>query len=981
MEDQTPGNQRNRNILIGIIVAAGTFLAGILVKRWRSRAIHGATSRKEKRILRKIKGLSDEEAEKLWIEGQDNSLHFKPSRSRKQIWRDNILSIFNLSLVGLALVQLLFAKPIDALMSLGVLAFNIGINIFQEYFARLRMKDILMKTRSRVTVIRDGKSRSLDGNDIVVGDMVAFGPGDELLADGKIIYQNDLIVDESMLSEGNRRSRKFKGDRVYAGTFCVSGRAVYQVEKIGLDRRISSLIVESQEAEERLTPIEKIINRVLRILLIVVAIFTLFFVHRYLNIDLPIPEDLFNEVAGIIFSLAPAGLFFMITVTYAASTVDIANVGALVRRARSVETLAQVNTICFSQEGVLTQIQVEMTISTNEGGAQEMLGENRVQQILGDYVRSSMLDNQLTRAIASIYEGSPRNSLDEAPYLSIYGWNAITFDDPDLTGVYVLGVPAIIEPYLNKGILKEIPAGDEQEGQVRKVFTRLGGFLRRSNGNRSDNGEPNQNGSETKDIDNLVSSSSEGEIPSNQPEDSPTKSSIFRRIINRVNPAARKEGDLSEIEDGQEIPSDPPIELLFAYNPEPQPLFNNKGHPQFPKQLIPLCQISFIEQVHPESVNMIKKFIQQGIGVKIFSAEKASQTLGVLKNAGLSDSLKMIEGTELAALGKDDFSRAATNHDIFLHLNPEQKGNIVADLRSKGQYVAVVGNSVNDVPALVQANLAVSYQTSSQATQSVADILLLENSPQVLVGVLEKGQRIVNGLLDILKIYITQVFYLAIMISAIQILRYGFPIRGIHLTVITTVSITIPSLGLTIWAKPGVLYEKSVQKSLMFFITPAAITMGLTGAVVFYYFRTTTGQADYAHLAVTYYLVFTGLLVLLFLRPPFHFLAGGAPLDRDRRIFLMVAILAVLFFITVALTVAIPFLADLLMLEWLHNLQDYLIISAVVILWTIAVQSTWRIWRLAWIDQELLDNLNENGEVPSPLLEVASTVQPVDPEV
>ena len=125
-------------------------------------------------------------------------------------------------------------------------------------------------------------------------------------------------------------------------------------------------------------------------------------------------------------------------------------------------------------------------------------------------------------------------------------------------------------------------------------------------------------------------------------------------------------------------------------------------------------------------------------------------------------------------------------------------GAVVADLRTRGQYVAMVGDAVNDVPALVQANLAVTYQNSSQAAQSVADILLLENSLTVLERVLEKGQRIVNGLLDILKLYLTQVFSLALLITAIQILGTGFPIRGIQLSVITVVTITIPSLGLTL---------------------------------------------------------------------------------------------------------------------------------------------------------------------------------------
>jgi magnesium-transporting ATPase (P-type) len=961
MEESSTTRQRSTNILIAVILAAGTLLAGILVKRWRSRRTAGTSPPVEKNLLRKISGLSEAEAESRRQEDLDNTIHFKPTRSRREIWRDNVLSIFNLSLVGLALVQLLFDRPLDALLSLGVLGLNIGVNVFQEYFARLRIKDILIETRPRVTVIRDRTTRSIDANEIVVGDMVAFGPGDELLADGAIVHQAGLVVDESMLGNGDRRSTKDIGDPVFAGTFCVSGRAVYQVEQVGRDRYITSLIESSEDTKERLTPIEKIINSVLKVLLVVVAFFTIFLIYNYLNISLPISDDFFNEVAGIIFSLAPAGLFFMIIVTYAASTADLVKVGALVHRARSVEAMAQVNTICLSREGVLTGMRVDLTMYP-QSEERENYAESRIQQMLGDYVRSSLLDNQITRAIGTIYEGSPRETLEEAPYLSIYGWNAITFDDPDLSGVYVLGIPAALEPYLSKDRVSEEQPADGEPGQARKLFSRLGGVFRRSNKDHLQNGERIDQEKVPDASQVLGSPSEEGEEIAKPQEEVRSKPNLFRRILNRVSQMAQADGDQLQEQDSQDISSDPPIELIFAYYPDPSPIFDEKGRPQFPIPLIPLCQLTFVEQVRPEAVPMIRKYTEEGINVKIFAAERPNQTLELLKKVGLSDlSLDLVTGSELSTLNGEDFAQAASDNGIFLQLSPEQKGNIVSDLRARGQYVAMVGDSVNDVPAMVQANLAVTHQNSSQAAQSVADILLLENSLRVLERVLEKGQRIVNGLLDILKLYLTQVLYLALLISAIQIIGFGFPVRGIQLTVITTVSITIPSLGLTLWANPGVLYGKSLRKSLSHFVIPAAVTIAIAGTFAFFYFRFISGDRDYTHLAVTYVLVFTGLLVVLFLRPLFRILAGGAPVSKDRRIFLMVVVLTALFFLTVALTAAIPSLQDLLMLDWLDPLTDFLIVSLIVTIWAVALLLTWRVWRLEGIWEKKPVKLAENG--------------------
>jgi len=937
--------QKRRNILIAVILAAVALLTGILI-RYRNKQLTDSGQPAGKKFLHKIQGLSEEEAEARQDPELDNSLSFKPVRTRQEIWRENILSIFNLSLVGLALVQLLFGRPLDALLSLGVLALNIGINVFQEYFARRRLKDILDETRATVTVIRDQSTRSVDANELVINDMVAIGPGDELLADGIIVYQENLLVDESMIGNRNRRTAKKLGDTVYAGAFCVSGHAVYQVEKIGSDRHITSVIENSGQTREQLTPIEIIIGNVLRVLLVVVALLTGFLIYTYLNIDLPIPEELFNEVAGIIFSIAPAGLFFMIIVTYAASTVDLARFGALVHRARSVEAMAQVNTICFSREGVLTGTKLDLTLLP-QGGVEEEISQARIQQMLGDYVRSAGMDNKITRTIQNNFPGSSRNTTDKAPFLSIDGWSAISVDDYDLSGTFLLGVPAAIEPYLQKSDLETGKAEESEKSRRSSFRSRLGGFFRRSKedsdqeSSAPDLEEPDHN-SAAKDqaVDETIQ-----DVHDPQFDEEKKKPGFFKRFVSRISQLAQPDSlDLQISPDDQ---SDPPIELIFAYYPEPSALSNDEGHPQFPIPLTPLAKLSFSEQVRPESVPVIKNFNDAGIGVKIFAAGNQEQSIELLKNAGLGDELlNYSSGTDFSTMDEVEFIKAAEDHSIFLNLSPEQMGLVVAALRASGQYVAMVGDAVNDVPAMRQANLAAAYKGSSPASQSMADILLLENSLQVLNRVLDKGQRIVNGLLDILKLYLTQVLYLTLLILGVFILGKGFPVRGIQLTIITTVTITIPSLGLTLWANPGVLHGNSLRKSLSHFIIPTAITIAIAGNVAFFSFQGDILERDYAHLVLTYTLVFAGLLVVLFLRPPFRLLAGGASLSQDRRIFHMVIVLTTLFFITVALSSAIPFLNDLLLLNWLEPLSDYVIIATIVIIWAVFLLLLWRIWRL-----------------------------------
>jgi len=964
MDPSTSKPDRNRNIIIAIFLAAGALLTGFLIRYRRKQPRSGASPPIGKKLLEKIQGLSKEEVETRRQPDLDNSLSFKPVRNRREIWRENILSIFNLSLVGLALVQLLFGRPLDALISLGVMALNIGVNVFQENFARLRLKDVLEETKPRVTVIRDQETHSIDADDLVVDDMVAFGPGDELLADGTLIHQENLVVDESMVGGGDRRAVKQEGDTVFAGTFCVSGRAVYKVEKIGLERRITKIIESSEQSQRKLTPIEVIIGNILRVLLFVVAIFTVGLVYTYLNIDLPISVELFNEVAGIIFSIAPAGLFFMIIVTYAASTVDLANFGALVHRAQSVEAMAQVNTICFSREGVLTGTKLDLKLLP-QGSEEESISQSRIQQILGDFVRSSSVDNKITRTMKYNYPGSARKTIDQAPYLSVHGWMAITIDDPDLSGTYLLGVPAILEPYLKQVKSEDSQPETDEPSRVRRFRSRLGGLFRRSdNDDEHAAGTRELNNTQEETLNPDIQKSEEGnEDGTEENGEETTKPGLFQRFVARVTqfttPDAKE--DLKSIKDSSEIP----IELIFAFNPEPRSLYDKEGRPQFPVPLTPLCELSFSEQVRPESVSVIKSFYDDGIDVKIFAAEHQGQVIDLLEKAGLSEqSLNTITRSEFSKLDEVGIIQAAEDNGIFLQFTPEQMGMTVAALRAKGQYVAMVGDAVNDVPALREANLAAAYKGSSPAAQSVADILLLENKLWVLNRVLDKGQRIVNGLLDILKLYLTQVTYLALIIIGILIIGTGFPVRGMQLTIITTVTITIPSLGLTLWANPGVLHGDSLRKSLAHFIIPASITIAIAGVTTYFTFSQELLENEYSHLAVTYTLVFTGLLVVLFLRPPSKWLVGGASLDQDRRIPRMILVLTSLFFITVALSAAIPFLNDLLLLDWLDPLTDYLFIGGIVIVWAGVLLLIWRIWRLPGMDITGKASFEEDSKNP-----------------
>ena len=172
------------------------------------------------------------------------------------------------------------------------------------------------------------------------------------------------------------------------------------------------------------------------------------------------------------------------------------------------------------------------------------------------------------------------------------------------------------------------------------------------------------------------------------------------------------------------------------------------------------------------------------------------------------------------------FAQTAKDGVIFGRITPQQKERLVRSLRGEGHYVAMTGDGVNDVLALKQANLGISMQSGSQATRSIADIVLLEDSFAVLPETFAEGQRILTGMQDILRLYLTRILYLAMLVVAISMIGRGFPFTPKQSSIISILTLTLPAFALAIWAQPGPVPHGSLMRKLAHFIVPAVISVG-----------------------------------------------------------------------------------------------------------------------------------------------------------
>jgi magnesium-transporting ATPase (P-type) len=908
-------------LAFGIVAFTGLWIA--LLRRWRSAKRLPTRPRPlppQPQAVLDLQGLTEEEAAARQLEGQDNAVHFKPAYTTRQILRANSLTIFNLSMVGLAVVQVLLGKPFDAVLTMLVMFLGIGMNVGQQLWARGRLKTLEGTTRTQATVVRGGLVRSIDPGQVVRGDVLVVGPGDQILADGQVLGTGQIVVDESMLTGDPRQHTKLAAEPVYAGSFCLAGHGAYEAQKVGNERLIEALTGEFQAVEEELTPLERTMDRLLRVLLVIVAVLSLLLLADYFDLLLPgIHLDDFASAASVIFSIAPSSLFLMILVNYAMGTADLARVGALVHRSRSVESLAQSTVICFAQAGILTGIELKVEpIETTDAP----LGEARIRQILGDYAHSTSASSPAVRAIGAAFPGGQRRVVDEAPFLSLFGWSAVAFDEDGLRGVYVLGDPDLLESYLRADeapsteLPQEVPEGVSWRERVKDLWQ---GFRQSAGGTPA-------------------------EVSGEQSPEEPARGGFAQRFMDQIGLTLGQ----PEVEPETEAQPPPRVEeavYLVAYHPDLVPLHTASGQPHLPQDLIPLCRLRYSEQVRPEAVEAVRALSQTEVGLKVFSAEEPERTVDLLQRVGLGGAggtqPRMISGPELALLDRTGFGRAAMENAIFGRVTPEQARQVVDALREQGEAVAVLGDGVNDLAAMRQAQLSIARKNSSPAALSVADIILLEDSSQALLRVFDKGQRIANGLLDVLKLYLNQVGYLTLLILAIWGMEQGFPYQSKQGTLITIGSVILPSLALVLWAPAGVVPRTHLGWLLARVVVPSAMTISAATVLVYRFFALTMGDVAYAQLAVTYTLTISGLVLVILLRPPFRGLTlvgmGQSERSGDWRPTVMVLVLLVLVFVAAQ----IPLADDLVGLKPLQQPGDYVVVGLAVLAWASAAVFLW----------------------------------------
>lgn len=809
-------------------------------------------------------GLTADEAARRREAGLGNTALPPTTRTYAQILGENAFTFVNNILFVLGLALVLVGRPMDALVSLAVISTNIVVGIVQEIRAKRTLDRIALLTRPTATVVRDGRAAEVSPDDLVLGDLLELGAGDQVVLDGRLA-SGAVGVDESQLTGESDVLPKRPGDEVFSGSFATSGSGQYVVEKVARASLANQITAGARSFRRVVTPLQTEVNLVVRVVLAIVVYLEILLVIRGLVQALR-PGDVIAD-ATLLAGLVPNGLFVSIAVAYALGAIRILRFGALVQQANAIESLSHVDVLCLDKTGTLTANRLEVDRVVPLAGA----SEDELVAAVSALAASATTANKTSEAIAARWPRPPRPLAGEVPFSSARKWSAVALADGP-PGIVALGAPQMLRRFL--------AVGGDVEG----------------------------------------------------PEDADLEPTGWDDLRARL-------GALTE--QGLRV-------LLVATHPEPDALPRpaDDAGATLPHGMRALGLVALRDELRDEAAVTLAAFRDSGVQVKIISGDDPETVLALARQAGIRDATA-VSGVEVDALDDAGLAELVGEATVFGRITPTQKERLVDALRARGHYVAMIGDGVNDVLGLKRANLAIAMGSGTQATRGVADLVLMQDSFAAVAQAVDEGQRILNGMQDILKLFLTRIATVGLVIVS-SLVVVTFPIELRNASALTVFTVGIPSAMLALWAQPGRRVRAPLTRTLVTFVAPAAIVSSIAGLLVLYGSLFLAGAGglhagdfsvalDNARTALTAFLVYAGLLLVVFVEPPLAWFAVAEPLTRDRRPALLAVVLSIGFVLTLRLGFARDFFSF-----GLPGPRDLLLVAVAVAVWTVVVREAWR---------------------------------------
>ena len=707
-------------------------------------------------------GLSTKQAEENLAKYGKNALVEGKKKTAFQVFLEQFKDLMVIILIIAAVISAFTGDLESTLVIIAVLILNAILGTVQHVKAEKSLESLKSLSSPSAKVLRNGEKIEIDSKDVVPGDIMLLEAGDMVTADGRILDNYSLQVNESSLTGESTNIDKADvdfdheiplGDRlnmVYSSSLVTYGRANVLVTGTGMNTEIGKIASLMNETKERRTPLQvsldKFSSKLATAILIICAIVLGLQIWR----GQPIMDALLFAVALAVAAI-PEALSSIVTIVQAMGTQKMAKENAIIKNLAAVESLGSVSVICSDKTGTLTQN--KMTVEDIYIGG-EVLKPDQLD--LGNQLHRYLLYDAVLNNDSSLKDGKSIGDPTESALLEMYrkvpgidlGNNQLGLSENDLRGLLTRQqeVPFDSDRKLmsTKHLIHTVPT-IFVKGAIDVLLDRC---------------------------DNI-------------------------RIGDEVRPMTDE--DRKKILAQNEHFSENGLRVLtFAYKEKDGDLSPETEH-----SFTFIGLVSEMDPPREESIEAVARAKKAGIRTVMITGDHKVTAVAIAKKIGIfSDGDIAVTGLELDKMSDEELEQKIEKIAVYARVSPENKIRIVNAWQKKDKIVSMTGDGVNDAPALKKADIGVAMGiTGTEVSKDAASMILADDNFATIIKAVANGRTVFENIKNAIMYLLSGNLSAIITVLFASIGGFPVPFIAVQLLFINLVTDSLPALAIGV--EPG----------------------------------------------------------------------------------------------------------------------------------------------------------------------------------